>query len=208
MTKIVSIFICFTLLFAPYISGEEGDDDFLDKVNEEKPKKITKKENPKTARSKLRRRKKKSLIKSKNPAISKKQPESIQSNEIQPAPIQKSTDNNWVNEEMEIHPNNVTGLDDVQKKENTSPKEKKIFEFASNTENKPVVPAPGTEKAIETKSLFENIFGSFSDYKKILIIIGFIIVFVIYRIRAGKNRHTTGSPTRGSPRTISNFRKK
>ncbi len=203
MKKFFSIFLCFLLTLSPYLySQEEGEDDFLDKVNEEKPKKTLKQKSQKIQKGKIRKRRKKSQFKNKNSISPKNNLESKHSTEKN-LPPSKSNEAGWVNEEMEIHPRNLSGQGDIPKdKEASVLKEKKIFEFSNENDK----PKESVEKPIETKSFLDNTIGTFSDYKKILIIIGFIIAFAIYRIRAGKTKSST--PTRGSPRTISNFRKK
>ncbi|MBE7411266.1 MAG: hypothetical protein L6Q54_00775 [Leptospiraceae bacterium] len=207
MIRIFSFLICFILLFSSYLYSQEGEDDFLDKVSEEKPKKVTKKENPKNSpQPKRKRKKKKSISKTKNSINKKKIENTLEKSEnnssVSP---QKYSEGDWINEELEVKSDRIEGID--RKPENLSTNtEKKSTDFSFNSENKTTISV--TEpKPIETKSLLEKFFGSFSDYKKVLIIFGFIIAFIIYRIKVGKSK-AGGSSPRGSPRTISNFRKK
>ncbi|EMO88052.1 SRP-less Sec system protein [Leptospira noguchii] len=108
----------------------------------------------------------------------------------------------WVNEEVQIHPNNLPGYTVSQKLEQSGSsfgsglsEILKLGEDKKKEENK---------KKIQEVQKSGSFTGFISEYKKPIIIVVFILLFALYRLKAGKSR---GSSSRKSPVTINKMRR-
>ncbi|EMY77198.1 hypothetical protein LEP1GSC060_1968 [Leptospira weilii serovar Ranarum str. ICFT] len=111
----------------------------------------------------------------------------------------------WVNEEVKVRPNHLPGytasVDDPEKQEPVSSFKNSLSEILKLGEDK--------KKEEEKKKVQEgqkpgSFTGFISEYKKPIIIVVFILLFALYRLKAGKSR---GSSSRRSPVTINKMRR-
>ncbi|EMJ92823.1 SRP-less Sec system protein [Leptospira alstonii] len=110
----------------------------------------------------------------------------------------------WVNEEVKVRPNNLPGFTasaEPEKQEQSSSFKNSLSEILKLGEDK--------KKEEEKKKVQEgqkpgSFTGFISEYKKPIIIVVFILLFALYRLKAGKSR---GSSSRRSPVTINKMRR-
>ncbi|MCE9500447.1 MAG: SRP-less Sec system protein [Leptospira sp.] len=211
--KSYSLIFCIIFLFVnlPVFSQADEGADFLDKVSDEKPKKVAK-QTRKNVKIKPRKRFRKKAVRQ-NPNFqngsSVQKPIKPEIKTTKPpeelkvvSPEKSYTEGIWVDEELSLKPDNIPGF----KESSGSPAEsvsvqKKVIEFLSDRDKKPEVKAEGNIPKQE--SFLDSFYSGLSNYKKILIIFGLVILFAIYRIRVGAGRSTRGSPT-----TINRYRKR
>ncbi|AAS71104.1 SRP-less Sec system protein [Leptospira interrogans] len=107
----------------------------------------------------------------------------------------------WVNEEVQIHPNNLPGYTVSQKSEQGSSFGSGLSEILKLGEDKK---KEENKKKVQEVQKSGSFTGFISEYKKPIIIIVFILLFALYRLKAGKSR---GSSSRKSPVTINKMRR-
>ncbi|EKO59649.1 hypothetical protein LEP1GSC082_1735 [Leptospira kirschneri str. H2] len=107
----------------------------------------------------------------------------------------------WVNEEVKIHPNNLPGYTVSQKSEQGSSFGSELSEILKLGEDKK---KEENKKKVQEVQKSGSFTGFLSEYKKPIIIIVFILLFALYRLKAGKSR---GSSSRKSPVTINKMRR-
>ncbi|TGK10105.1 Sec region non-globular protein [Leptospira fletcheri] len=229
MKKILCLFLSITLTLPAF--GQDGEEiDFLDKVSE--PKKATapadkKAQSAKAVKKKKSRKgskKKKSATEAKENETKKKvEPESAvdpknesgtgpdgqskNTEESVDKPVKKEEFGRpqkpyWVNEETALNPKNLPGYSDPSS--NASKSENSFQEKLGNILQMGQDKKKEEEKRKAAEHKDQNaIVSFFSEYKKPIIILGLIILFALYRLRAGGPR----SISRRSPVTINKVRR-
>ncbi|EKR10508.1 SRP-less Sec system protein [Leptospira kirschneri] len=225
MKKISVLILIFLFLGNLALFSQDGEEiDFLEKVTE--PKKTVSKKSSNTAgtssgtstpkkkekkRSKKKRSKKSSSSLPNN--LEETQKKNINHNETSSGNVDEQRTSAskidlkdlpkpyWVNEEVKIHPNNLPGYTVSQKSEQGSSFGSELSEILKLGEDKK---KEENKKKVQEVQKSGSFTGFLSEYKKPIIIIVFILLFALYRLKAGKSR---GSSSRKSPVTINKMRR-
>ncbi|AOP33550.1 hypothetical protein A0128_06635 [Leptospira tipperaryensis] len=110
----------------------------------------------------------------------------------------------WVNEEVKIKPNGLPGITVVAEPEKVEPGpsfQSRLSDILKLGEDKK---KEEEKKKVQEGQKSGSFTGFISDYKKPIIIVVFILLFALYRLKAGKSR---GSSGRRSPVTINKMRR-
>ncbi|TGL75174.1 SRP-less Sec system protein [Leptospira yasudae] len=110
----------------------------------------------------------------------------------------------WVNEEMKIRPNNLPGYTasaEPSKNEQGPSFQNRLADILKLGEDKK---KEEEKKKVQEGQKSGSFTGFISEYKKPIIIVVFILLFALYRLKAGKSR---GSSSRRSPVTINKMRR-
>ncbi|MCG6167463.1 SRP-less Sec system protein [Leptospira sp. FAT2] len=110
----------------------------------------------------------------------------------------------WVNEEMKIRPNNLPGYTasaEPSQNEQGPSFQNRLADILKLGEDKK---KEEEKKKVQEGQKSGSFTGFISEYKKPIIIVVFILLFALYRLKAGKSR---GSSSRRSPVTINKMRR-
>ncbi|AXR69516.1 SRP-less Sec system protein [Leptospira mayottensis] len=110
----------------------------------------------------------------------------------------------WVNEEMKVRPNNLPGYTasvESEKPEQGASFRSSLSEILKLGEDKK---KEEEKKKVQGGQKAGSFTGFLSEYKKPIIIVVFILLFALYRLKAGKSR---GNSSRRSPVTINKMRR-
>ncbi|MDV6234735.1 SRP-less Sec system protein [Leptospira ellisii] len=111
----------------------------------------------------------------------------------------------WVNEEVKVRPNNLPGYtasaDTVQTEPQGPSFQNRLSDILKLGEDKK---KEEEKKKVQEGQKSGSFTGFLSEYKKPIIIVVFILLFALYRLKAGKSR---GSSSRRSPVTINKMRR-
>ncbi|EQA63887.1 SRP-less Sec system protein [Leptospira alexanderi] len=110
----------------------------------------------------------------------------------------------WVNEEMKVRPNNLPGYTssvESETSEQGASFRSSLSEILKLGEDKK---KEEEKKKVQGGQKSGSFTGFLSEYKKPIIIVVFILLFALYRLKAGKSR---GNSSRRSPVTINKMRR-
>lgn len=110
----------------------------------------------------------------------------------------------WVNEEMKVRPNNLPGYTasvESEKPEQGTSFRNSLSEILKLGEDKK---KEEEKRKVQQGQKPGSFTGFLSEYKKPIIIVVFILLFALYRLKAGKSR---GNSSRRSPVTINKMRR-
>ncbi|AXX16532.1 SRP-less Sec system protein [Leptospira borgpetersenii] len=110
----------------------------------------------------------------------------------------------WVNEEMKVRPNNLPGYAapiESEKSEQGASFRSSLSEILKLGEDKK---KEEEKRKVQGGQKSGSFTGFLSEYKKPIIIVVFILLFALYRLKAGKSR---GNSSRRSPVTINKMRR-
>ncbi|WP_061222314.1 SRP-less Sec system protein [Leptospira weilii] len=108
----------------------------------------------------------------------------------------------WVNEEMKVRPNNLPGYSvQSETSEQGASFRNSLSEILKLGEDKK---KEEEKKKVQGGQKSGSFTGFLSEYKKPIIIVVFILLFALYRLKAGKSR---GNSSRRSPVTINKMRR-
>ncbi|TGK31049.1 hypothetical protein EHQ12_03110 [Leptospira gomenensis] len=111
----------------------------------------------------------------------------------------------WVNEEVKVRPDNLPGYTASAEAAQTTPQgpsfQSRLSDILKLGEDKK---KEEEKKKVQEGQKSGSFTGFLSEYKKPIIIVVFILLFALYRLKAGKSR---GSSGRRSPVTINKMRR-